>query len=349
MTTLNIAGRWIGTGQPTLIIAEIGVNHDGRLDRALELVHLASACGADAVKLQIFCARRLMHGSSEFAEYQKSREHASPTEMLEKYELSDAETKLLVQEIRRLNLIPLATPFSVEDVQTIQKLDLPAIKIASPDLVNWPLLKCAAETELPLLASTGAASMDEVKTTASWLQGWNAPFALLHCISSYPTPSEAANLCWIEELMKTIGVCTGFSDHTTETITGATAVSWGACIIERHLTYDRNATGPDHASSSDAKEFSEYVRLIRLAETLRGLPGKRVLEIEQNVRHVSRQSLVANRDLPAGTLLQETDLIVQRPGTGVPASELPAVIGKRTTAPLRRGEMLTRQLLRHAA
>ena len=191
--------------------------------------------------------------------------------------------------------------------------------------------------------------MEEVKITAGWLREWNAPFALLHCISSYPTPSEAANLCWIEELKESIGVCTGFSDHTTEIITGAAAVSCGACIIERHLTYDRNATGPDHASSSDAKEFTEYVRLIRLAETLRGSPGKRALEIEQDVRQVSRQSLVASRDLPLDTLLQETDLIVQRPGTGVPASELPAVIGKRTTAPLRRGEMLTRQSLRHAA
>jgi N,N'-diacetyllegionaminate synthase len=345
----RIESQWLPKDR-TMVIAEIGVNHDGSVDRAIELVHAAARCGADAVKLQCFKAERLMHSSTQFAQYQeRSILDESPIDMLRRYEMNESELGRIVAEIKRLKLIPLATPFSPEDVETIQSLDLPAIKIASPDIVNWPLLQRAARTRLPLLISTGAANLNEISSSVAWLRGWNAQFALLHCISSYPTPSDQANLCWIAELGERFHVPVGFSDHTTEMMAGAMAVSAGAMFLEKHLTYDRNAVGPDHAASLDPEGFAEYVRLVRLANEMRGRSGKKVLEIERDVRTVSRQSLVAAYDLPAGHRIAERDLRVQRPGTGIPASALPSIVGQRTSHAVKAGEMLTWQILSNAA
>ncbi|MGA2439381.1 MAG: N-acetylneuraminate synthase family protein [Tepidisphaeraceae bacterium] len=334
----------------TMVIAEIGVNHDGSVDRALELVRVAADCGVDAVKVQVFSADRLLHASSALAEYQKrSLLDESPIDMLRRYEMDEGELGRIVGEIRRLNLLPLATPFSPEDVDAIESLDLPAIKIASPDVVNWPLLHRAARTGVPMLVSTGAANLNEISSSVAWLRGWGARFALLHCISSYPTPAESANLCWIAELAERFGVPVGFSDHTTEVVAGALAVAAGAVILEKHLTYDCGAAGPDHAASLDPDDFADYVKLVRLAGRMRGTGGKRVLDIEREVRTVSRQSLVAARDLPAGHRIAEQDLKVQRPGTGIPASALPSIVGQRTSHAIKAGEMLSWGILSNAA
>jgi N-acetylneuraminate synthase/N,N'-diacetyllegionaminate synthase len=246
-------------------------------------------------------------------------------------------------------MMPLATPFSLEDVEMVQSMGLPAIKIASPDVVNWPLLERSARAGVPLLVSTGAANLNEISSSVAWLRGWNARFALLHCISSYPTPREDANLCWIAELAERFNVPVGFSDHTTDTISGALAVAAGAVILEKHLTHDRAAPGPDHAASLDSEGFAEYVRLARMAEQMRGGGGKRVLEIERVVRQVSRQSIVTTRDLPARHRLEPHDLKVQRPGTGIPASAWPSIIGQRTSHAIKAGEMLSWQVLSDAA
>jgi sialic acid synthase SpsE len=347
MARLSLASRQISCDDPVLVIAEIGVNHDGSLERALELVDRAANAGADAVKLQIFRADTLMHASSAFASYQKEQcDDSDPGAMLRRYELPTAAIRRIVEAICAHKLIPLATPFSVPDVELIGEFDMPAIKIASPDLVNYPLLKRAAELGKPLLISTGAATMEEVATTVGWLREWRRPFALLHCVSSYPTPSEEANLCWIGELAGRFGVPVGYSDHTTEELAGALSVMAGACIIEKHLTYDRGASGPDHAASANPEQFARYVRGIRLAEQMRGRAGKRVLGIEEDVRRVSRQSLVLRRDLPAGHALQEEDLTVQRPAAGIPAAGLPEVLGKRLRRALPAATILQHDLLR---
>lgn len=350
MKQLEIGRSTFSRDERVMVIAEIGVNHDGSVQRAIELVHAAAQCGADAVKLQVFRADRLMHESSAFAGYQKcSLLDASPIDMLRRYELEEKDLRQVAAEIVAAGMAPLATPFSLEDVDMVQSLNLPAIKIASPDIVNWPLLRRAAKTGLPLLVSTGAASLNEITSSVAWLRGWNAPFALLHCISSYPTPADSANLGWIAEFAGRFGVPVGFSDHTTEVIAGALAVTAGAAILEKHLTYDRAAAGPDHAASLDRNDFTKYVQLVRLAEKMRGAGNKRVLEIERDVRTVSRQSLVAARDLHAGQVIRESDLIVQRPGTGIPASAWPSIIGQRTGHFIKAGQMLSWQLISDAA
>lgn len=342
----SIFSRPISPASPTLVIAEIGVNHDGRLDRALQLVEAAYAARADAVKLQIFRAHTLMHDSGAFATYQIERvSDTTPAAMLARYELAPEEIEEVVEAIRDRNMLPIATPFSLDDVKTIEQLRLPAIKIASPDLVNRPLLHHAAQLRKPLLISTGASTMPEIETTVSWLREWRAPFALLHCVSAYPTPAADANLCWITELASRFEVPIGYSDHATDLVAGPLAVAAGACIVEKHLTYDRSAPGPDHAASADPEQFRHYVHSIRQAERLRGTPGRRVLPIENDVRRVSRQSVVLKRNLNPGDTLREEDLQIQRPGTGIPAAEINRVIGMRPRQAIQAGTLLSWDML----
>ena len=327
------------------VIAEIGVNHDGSLERALELVAHAKAAGADAVKLQIFQADSLMHDSCAFAEYQRQRvSETSAAAMLKRYELSEAEMFQVVNEIRSCGMVPLATPFSPDDVETIEELDLPGIKVASPDLVNRVLLERAARTSRPMLLSTGAATMDEVTTTVGWLRDWNVEFSLLHCVSSYPVSLDQAHLSWIGEL-KQFGVPVGYSDHTTEPLAGALAVAAGAKVVEKHLTYDRNASGPDHSASADPEQFAEYVAAIRNTEMMLGIGGKRLLDVEADVRRVSRQSLVLKRDVRAGQKLSQDDLTVQRPGTGIPSAEVTVAAGRVLRRAVKKGTLLQWDML----
>ena len=348
MRQLSIGSRAICPGGRTFVIAEIGVNHDGSAERALELVRHAGIAGADAVKLQIFRASELMHSSSSFASYQRERmADCDPIQMLRRYELSQPDLRKITSAARELGLITLATPFSATDVEMILQLGLPAIKIASPDLVNRPLLQRAASTGRPMLVSTGAATMTEVSRTVDWLNSWNVPFALLHCISSYPVANQDAHLCWIGELGR-FGVPVGYSDHTTDSSCGALAVAAGACVIEKHLTYDSSACGPDHSASADPDMFARYVAAIRSAETLRGTAGKRVLNIEEDVRQVSRQSLVLARTMTAGERITEDALTVQRPGTGVPAAEIEAMIHRTVKHAVTAGTILQWEMLRDA-
>jgi N,N'-diacetyllegionaminate synthase len=341
VSELQFGNRTIGAGRRTFVVAEIGVNHDGSTSRAIELACVAAACGADAVKLQFFCPRRLMHPSGTFASYQHQRvSDGTPAEMLARYALAESEALRVVDAVRDLGLVPLATPFSLEDVDLVERLGLPVVKVASPDLVNRPLLARSARLGRPLLLSTGAATMGEVDVAVSWLRQWGAAFALLHCVSSYPAPAGQANLCWIGELAARFGVPVGYSDHTSVAIAGAAAVCHGACVVERHLTYDRGAEGPDHAVSSDPQQFAHYVRLVREAEALRGAPGKRVLEVEKDVRLVSRQSIVTARALRHGERLREGDLTVQRPGTGIPAAQIVEVLRRRVRLAVPAGTML---------
>jgi sialic acid synthase SpsE len=339
--TLDIEGRRVGSTEPVLVIAEIGVNHDGSVSRALELVDIARRCGADAVKLQLFNATTLMHASSSFATYQKDRvTDTDPASMLRRYELSTPDVERVVHAIRDGGMIPIATPFSPPDVDVTERLRLPALKIASPDLVNRVLLKRAVRSGVPLLLSTGAALMQEVHEAVQWLDARHASFALLHCVSSYPTPPDMTNLCWIPEISSAFGHVTGYSDHATDVMCGALGVACGACIVEKHLTYDRTAPGPDHLASADPDQFAEYVRLIRSASTLRGSPGKCVLDVEADVRSVSRQSLVLTRDVQVGERVTESHLTAQRPGKGISAQHVDDVIGAVAQTTLPAGTML---------
>lgn len=350
MKPFEIAHHPVGPQHDAFVIAEIGVNHDGSVARALELVQHARRSGANAIKLQLFEASRLVHRDTPTAAYQSANCGATDqVELLRRYQLSVDDVERIIDASRVSGLVPIATPFSREDVFVIEQLGLPAIKIASPDLVNKPLLERCAAARRPMLISTGAATIEEIELCAEWLKAWKCEFALLHCVSSYPTPPADAQLGWIDDLRRRFDVPVGYSDHTTELFAGALAVGAGACIIEKHLTWSRFADGPDHSASADPHQFELYVKSIRMAQTMRGTGSRQVLPIEQDVRRLSRQSLVVAQAISAGELIGVERLTVQRPGTGILARDIDAVAGRIARTNLPAGTILEWGMLIDAA
>lgn len=323
---MRIGARQIGPGREPFVIAELGVNHDGSVERALALTEAASAAGADAVKLQFFRADLLLSKASRLAVYQTNAGEADPAAMLRRLELSIDQMAAVVARAHERGVAVIVTVFSVPLVREAAALPWDAYKVASPDLVNKPLLDALAGTRLPIIVSTGAATIEEVKRAATWLEGCDTAF--LQCVSAYPTPDDAAEVAAIGEIARATGRPVGYSDHTSRVETAAVAVGAGAGILEKHLTLDRRAQGPDHAASLEPEQFAQYVRLARLAWRLRGDGGKRLLDVERDVRELSRQSVVSARPIPSGRTITADDLTIKRPGTGLPPFMLGEVRGR---------------------
>jgi N,N'-diacetyllegionaminate synthase len=322
-----------------LIVAEIGVNHDGQLDRGLELIRAAAQVGADAVKLQLFSPDRLLSDQALLAGYQKDKAQ-SVKELLGELALGLESMSQLAHAARQSGLSFIVTPFSPADARELAQIGVDAVKIASPDAVNTPLLEAVSALGKPMLVSTGTCELYELEPVSDLIKNHPAGGCLLQCVSSYPTPTHDASLGGIVALRKRFSLPVGYSDHTTDPMTGALAVAAGAVVLEKHLTYDTKAKGPDHAASFDPKQFAEYVRLIRQAQTMLGPTAKQVLPVEVDVRKVSRQSVCVLRDLPAGHRLEADDLTVKRPGTGIPACELKNQLGQLLIRDVRANSLL---------
>jgi N-acetylneuraminate synthase/N,N'-diacetyllegionaminate synthase len=326
---MKIADRHVAHGLPPYVIAELGVNHDGSVERALALVDQAAGTGADAVKLQCFRAELLMSRASKLARYQEDAGERDPVSMLSRLELGLPDMARVIDRARARRLHAIVTVFSVELVGEAGALGWDAFKTASPDIINRPLLDALAAAGRPLILSTGAATEAEVVRAVEWLVPAFPRLAVLQCVSSYPASPEDAALAGIGRLRDICPVPVGYSDHTPLIETGAMAVAAGACVLEKHLTYDRGAPGPDHAASLDPAQFRRYVELARLAHTMLGPEAKRVQACEEDVRTVSRQSLTTTRSLPAGHTVTRADLTIKRPGKGLEPWMLGGVIGRR--------------------
>ncbi len=344
---VRIAGRPVGDGYPALLIAEAGVNHDGRVADALRLVDVAAAAGADVVKFQMFRAAELVTADAATAAYQRSGGETSQHALLRRLELSDDDFARVAERCRRRGILFLATPFSPPDVERLVRLDVPALKLASTDLNNVPLLRRAAATGLPLIVSTGAATADEIAAAVARLRGLGLSdrLILLHCVSGYPTPLEAANLRAVATLRVLSGVPCGFSDHTTSTAIAGWAVAAGACVLEKHFTLDRRRPGPDHAFSLEPDALAEYVRAARDAERALGRGTLGMTALERDVRRVARKSVVTATAIRAGTPLTAELLTVKRPGGGIPPDEFEAVLGRRAANDLAPDTVLTWEML----
>ena len=332
---MNIAGREIGAGREAYVIAEVGVNHDGDVERALQLTDAAAEAGADAVKLQYFETDRLMSKAAKLAAYQKAAGETDPITMLRRLELTLDDCAKVIERAHERGVHAIVTVFSLETVEKTLALPWDAIKTASPDVVNRPLLGALMGDGRPMIVSTGAATIDEVRTALEWLGPVLGHLAVLQCVSSYPAPSLA--LEGIGAIAKLTKAPVGYSDHSAGVEAGGLAVACVASVLEKHLTYDRHAAGPDHAASLEPDGLRAYVELARRAHAERdrfvtnlGPPSKTVLDAERDVRTVSRQSVVATRDLPAGHVIARADVTVKRPGTGIPPWRLDEVVGGRT-------------------
>lgn len=339
----RIGRHEIGAPGRVFVIAEAGVNHDGDCGNARRLVEAAREAGADAVKFQAFSADRLAARDAASCAYQQS--HAAATsqhEMLRKLELSEAAFAELRCAADECGLEFLATPFGVPEVEMLVRLKAPAIKLASSDLVNVPLLRTAVRSGLPLILSTGAADLAEVDAAVARLRGEGAGerFALLHCISRYPTSLGETNLRAISMLAGRYGRPAGFSDHTPDVPTGALAVAAGAAILEKHLTLDRDAAGPDHFFSLTPRDFAEYVASAREAAAALGDGRIACTEGQREVRRLARGAIVARTDIRRGVVLTEDMLSVQRPCDGIEAGQWDAVLGRVAARDLPAGTRL---------
>jgi N,N'-diacetyllegionaminate synthase len=331
-SSVVIGERRISADQPPYIIAEIGVNHDGSVDRAVELVHAAKRASADAIKLQIFEAQRLLSSAARLATYQANSAASDPIAMLRGLELSVDQVRPVVEAAHRLDLHAIATVFSVELVGHAEVLAWDAYKTASPDIINRPLIESLISTGKPLIVSAGASTMEEIEQATCWMA--EHPFLLMQCVSCYPTPDDSAALAGRIAMARVHPTALGYSDHTISIDTGALAVASGARVLEKHLTYDSRAIGPDHAASLDPDSFAEYVRLSRRAYSMLGSEQKVLLEIERDVHEASRQSVTSTRALRAGHVLGRADVTIKRPGTGISPAHLADIIGRRLAKPI---------------
>lgn len=321
----------------TYVIAEAGVNHDGSLAKALELVAAARYAGADAVKFQTFRAEDLTTGTAGRAEYQKHNmgEDGSQRAMLAGLQLSAADHVTLRERCDEVGIEFLSSPFDESSVDLLAQMGLKRFKVPSGELTNLPLLRRVAHVADAVILSTGASWLGEVEAAVRTLAdaGVN-DLTLLHCVSEYPAPAEQINLRAMTTLEHAFGLPVGYSDHTLGSAVPIAAVAMGAVMIEKHITLDRTSPGPDHAASADPDQFKEMVDGIRAVEAALGDGRKRPMPVEIANRDLVRKSVTTVNAMRAGELFTQGSLTLKRPGTGIAPAELPSLIGRRAARDL---------------
>lgn len=342
------SGRRIGDGAACFVIAEAGINHNGQMDLARRLIEAAADAGADAVKFQTFSADMLVTPGASKAEYQARMTGAeeSQLDMLKRVELTTADFAVLRDHARQCGIVFLSTPFEEASVDVLVGLGVELLKVPSGEITNLPFLSHVGRTRKPVILSTGMSTLDEVLAAAAVLRGaGTTDLVVLQCVSEYPAAVSDANLRVMATLRDAVGVPVGFSDHTLGLLVSQAAVARGACVIEKHLTLDRRMDGPDHAASIEPDEFADLVRSIRQIESALGNGVKTPTPGERGVAAVARKSLVSLAPIPAGTVLNAALVGLRRPGTGLPASRLPDILGRRARVDIAAGTVLEESLL----
>jgi len=328
MPVININGRLVGDGQPTYIIAEIGVNHNGFLDLALKLIDVAVEAEADAVKFQKRNLKALY--PKKFLENanagEKTLRYLLP--ILQQVELAEDDFHTIVEYCKERNITFLSSAFDMDSADFLEKLGVPAYKVASADLTNLPLLEHLVKKGKPLIISTGMSHMHEVEVTVNFLKEQQAEFALLHCNSTYPAAFEDINLRFMGRLRR-FEVPVGYSGHERGIAVSTVAASLGACILERHLTLDRTMDGPDHAASLEPQGFNKMVRDIRQVAIAMGTGEEKYISRGEILnREVLAKSLVASRRIVAGEKITPEMVTTKGPALGVSPQHYAELVGR---------------------
>ena len=336
---LQIGARKIGHGEPCYVIAEVGINHNGDLAIAKQLVDAAVAAGADAVKFQKRKLRETYR--EEIVDQPRHGEQGLQyiVPLLIEFELSDDQFRELFAYCEASGITAMCTPWDRASVDFLETCDLAAYKIGSPDLTNFPLIEYVAATGKPMLLSTGMSTEEEVRRTLAFLEHCHAEYALFHCVSTYPAAPEEINLRFMERLREWSGRPVGYSGHDTGTAISLAAVAMGARMLERHLTLDRTMRGPDHKASLEPAPFAEQVRAVREVELSLGVPHRWITRGETLNRRVLGKSLVAATDIPANTTISRLMLTSKSPGLGLSPQFVDKLVGRRLPRPIARDEM----------
>ncbi|WP_428151398.1 N-acetylneuraminate synthase [Brevundimonas sp.] len=328
-------------------IAEAGVNHNGDLDLALQLVDVAKAAGADAVKFQTFRSGAISAPEAPMAEYQKARDGAvSQSEMLKRLELPDTDFARIADHCRTIGIEFMSSPFDIDSARMLAGLGMKRFKLASGEITNAPFVRgvarLAAAAGGEVVLSTGMSTLDEVAEAVGWIAAEGDPgLTILHCVSNYPAPAKDANLRAMDTLAEAFGRPVGWSDHTLGDAVSLAAVARGATVIEKHFTLDKTLPGPDHAMSLSPGELAGLVAGVRTVEASLGDGIKRPVEAEREIMVVARRSLFAARDIAAGATIEAYDLIALRPGDGISAAKQGDVVGRPTARAVPAGTKLT--------
>jgi N,N'-diacetyllegionaminate synthase len=317
----------------TLIIAEAGVNHDGKLSQALDLVNVAFESGADIVKFQTFRATSLATKEAPSAAYQRldTRDSSTQYQMLEKLQFSEKHHSKIIDFCNSKNIQFLSTAFDEKSAEMLYKLGQRKFKIPSGEITNYPLLAHIGSYGLPVFLSTGMSNLDEIEAAIQHLENSGTKrdqITVLQCTTAYPAPMHDLNLLAIQAFANRFGVKVGYSDHSRGIEASIAAVALGASVIEKHFTLDKNLPGPDHKASLEPDELKSLVQAIRNVELALGDGHKRLMNSEVENISVARKSIVASKSIKSGEKFSTDNLTTKRPGTGISPMEWQNWIGK---------------------
>lgn len=344
MAQIKILDRLIGEGSEPFIIAEAGINHNGELEKAFNMIHIAKDAGADAIKFQTFKAVEFVGDPKLTYTYRSQGKEVTEymLDMFKRYEFSRENWFQIKQRCDEERIIFLSTPQNRSDLDLLLELGIPAVKVGSDDFTNLPLLKSYSQAGLPLLLSCGMADLAEVYCSLETIGAFNGyPIVLLLCTSQYPTPPEDINLLKLKTLVKAFPMVNiGFSDHSQGPLASSLAVALGATVFEKHFTLDHNLPGPDHWFSEDPAGLRAWINSIHTAFKMLGDPIVRPTMYEKEMRALARRSIIAMQNIEPGTILTSVNIGLMRPGNGLPPKMYESILGLSSVKYIKKGQIL---------
>ena len=340
MKTIKIGDQNVRDGFPALSIAEAGCNHNGDLHLARRLIDSAADANADLVKFQSYHAEKMYSKQTPIMRHFRERmgfgEDATMFDLIKATELPYEYHEPIYAHCRQRSIPFVSTPFDEETVGFLEKFSPPMYKVASFELVHFPLIRRIAQTGKPIVLSTGMADLGDIEAALRTIEREIEPqVVLLHCVSNYPAMPEDYNLKTIDTLKRAFNFPVGISDHTPGVETALIAVASGANLVEKHITVDKSLPGPDHHFSLDSQELHDLVSGVRRVEAMLGSPIKRCVQAELNMKNIGRRSLVAAIDIEAGEIVTPEFISIKRPGSGLHPMHLETIVGARAEVDIR--------------
>ena len=340
---INIEDRKIGLEYPPYIIAELSANHNGDINRAFEILEMAKECGADAIKIQTYTQDTLTIDcdKEDFKIKGGLWDNRTLYDLYSEAHMPWEWHKPLFEKARKLGITIFSSPFDFTAVDLLEELGAPAYKIASFEAIDIPLIEYVAKTGKPMIISTGMADEEEIKEAVDAARGAGCEeLVILHCVSGYPAPANDYNLTTIPDMRERFGVLTGLSDHTIDNTTAIASVALGACLIEKHVTLDRNGGGPDDSFSLEKPELEQLCRDSKTAWSSKGRVNYELKDSEKD-NMVFRRSLYAVENIGVGEEFTTSNIRSIRPGYGLKPKELTNILGRKSTKTIERGEPLS--------